>query len=66
MLAPTVFASWGVRSTHDFGRIVFELVDMGKLRRTENDQLSDFDNGYSFDDAFLHDYVIDTSQAFSL
>jgi uncharacterized repeat protein (TIGR04138 family) len=65
MLAPTVFASWGVYATHDFGRIVFELVDMGELRRTEHDHLSDFDNGYAFDVAFLHDYVIDTSRAFS-
>jgi uncharacterized repeat protein (TIGR04138 family) len=64
MLAPAVFASWGVRTTSDFGRIVFELVELGELRRTENDHLSDFDGVYSFEDAFLHDYVIDTSRAF--
>jgi len=64
MLAPTVFASWGVRDTTDFGRIVFELVEIGELRRTEHDHLSDFDDVYSFDDAFLNEYVIDTSRAF--
>jgi uncharacterized repeat protein (TIGR04138 family) len=64
MLAPTVFANWGVYDTTDFGRIVFELVELGELRRTENDHLSDFDGVYSFDDAFLHDYIIDTSRAF--
>jgi uncharacterized repeat protein (TIGR04138 family) len=64
MLAPTVFASWGVHETKDFGRIVFELVELGELRRTENDHLSDFDDVYSFEDAFWHDYVIDTSRAF--
>lgn len=64
MLAPTVFASWGVHDTTDFGRIVFELVELGELRRTEHDHLSDFDGVYSFEDAFLHDYIIDTSRAF--
>ncbi len=64
MLAPSVFASWGVQTTTDFGRIVFELVELGELRRTEQDHLSDFDNVYSFENAFLHDYVIDTSRAF--
>lgn len=64
MLAPSVFASWGVHTTSDFGRIVFELVELGELRRTEHDHLSDFDNVYSFESAFQHDYVIDTSRAF--
>ena len=64
MLAPTVFATWGVHDTGDFGRIVFELVEIGELRRTENDHLSDFEGVYAFEDAFLHDYVIDTSRAF--
>ena len=64
MLAPSVFASWGVYTTSDFGRIVFELVELGELRRTEHDHQSDFDDVYSFENAFLHDYVIDTSRAF--
>ncbi len=64
MLAPSVFATWGVHDTTDFGRIVFELVELGELRRTEHDHLSDFDGVYSFEDAFLHDYIIDTSRAF--
>jgi uncharacterized repeat protein (TIGR04138 family) len=64
MLAPTVFASWGIRDTSDFGRIVFELIELGELRRTDQDQLSDFDDGYAFDAVFQQDYVIDTSRAF--
>ena len=65
MLAPVVFASWGIRDTSDFGKIVFELIELGELRRTEQDQLSDFEDGYRFDAAFHQDYVIDTSRAFS-
>ncbi|MCA9081816.1 MAG: hypothetical protein KDA58_14735 [Planctomycetaceae bacterium] len=64
LLARTVFLHWGVKSTADFGRIVFELIERGEMRKTERDQLSDFVNVYDFDDALQHDYQIDTSSAF--
>lgn len=64
MLAPTVFRQWGVNSTYDFGRIVFDLIDRGEMRKTDRDQLSDFRDVYSFHDVFIADYVVDTSIAF--
>jgi uncharacterized repeat protein (TIGR04138 family) len=64
MMAPIVFAHWGVNSTDDFGRIVFDLVEREDFRRTDRDQLGDFANVYSFDDVFRRDYEIDVSQAF--
>ena len=54
-LAATVFASWNVRTTSDFGAIVFNLVAVDEMGRTDDDQLSDFDNGYRFEDAFPTD-----------
>jgi uncharacterized repeat protein (TIGR04138 family) len=64
MMAPAVFAHWGVHATDDFGRIVWELVEREEFRRTERDQLSDFSAVYSFDDVFRRHYEIDTSKAF--
>ncbi|RLS53019.1 MAG: hypothetical protein DWH91_15305 [Planctomycetota bacterium] len=64
MLARTVFRSWGVKSTDDFGRIVFELIDCGEMRKTDRDQLTDFFSVFDFDQALVRDYVIDTSPAF--
>jgi uncharacterized repeat protein (TIGR04138 family) len=64
MLAKTVFQYWGVRSTDDFGRIVFELIECGEMRKTDRDQLSDFFGVYDFDQALVNDYQIDTSVAF--
>jgi uncharacterized repeat protein (TIGR04138 family) len=61
LLAKTVFRYWGVKSTADFGRIVFELIDRGEMRKTDRDQLSDFFNVYDFDDALDLKYRIDTS-----
>jgi uncharacterized repeat protein (TIGR04138 family) len=63
-MAPTVFRHWGVMSTEDFGRIVFEMVEREELRKTDRDQLSDFANIYEFDTAFQRDYQPDTSRAF--
>ncbi|NBU17305.1 MAG: hypothetical protein EBS48_09925, partial [Actinobacteria bacterium] len=33
-LAPTVLAAWGIRSTDDFGAIVFNMIDIGQMRKT--------------------------------
>jgi len=62
LLAKDVFAHWGVKGTGDFGRIVFELIERGEMRKTERDQLSDFLDVYDFDDALDRDYKIDVSQ----
>jgi len=51
-MALTVLGTWGVASTRDFGNIVFNLVEAGKLRKTEQDQPSDFDGHYDFQEVF--------------
>jgi len=64
LLAPVVFRHWGVRTTDDFGRMVFEMIERGQMRKSEQDQLSDFHDIYSIDESFAHDYQIDVSKAF--
>jgi uncharacterized repeat protein (TIGR04138 family) len=58
MLARVVLARWGIRSTLDFGRIVFALVDAGHMQRTENDTIEDFREVYDFKTAFDGSYQI--------
>ena len=48
----------------DFGRIVFEMIDRGEMRKSETDQLSDFHDVYTIDESFAHDYKIDVMKAF--
>jgi uncharacterized repeat protein (TIGR04138 family) len=48
----TVFEEWGVKSCRDFGEIVFNMVEIGLLAKTEEDTRDDFQNGYDFDEAF--------------
>lgn len=54
-LARTVFASWGVTETRDFGRIVFNLVAAGEMGKTDEDDVADFESVYRFEDAFPDD-----------
>lgn len=64
LMARTVFQSWGVCGTSDFGRIVFELVDRGEMRKTDRDSLDDFVGVYDFEEALDREYRIETSVAF--
>ncbi|MBM4077110.1 MAG: hypothetical protein FJ267_15880 [Planctomycetes bacterium] len=63
-MAPVVFRHWGLHSTDDFGRIVFELIERGEMKKSETDQISDFHDVYTFEDAFTEAYQIDVSKAF--
>src|SRR5262245_56142610 len=37
-LAKLVLASWGIRSTGDFGEIVYNLIKIGKMSKSESDR----------------------------
>ena len=50
LLAATVLRNWNIRSTRDFGEMVFVLVDGGLLARTEHDRVEDFDDVFPFGD----------------
>lgn len=47
-----VFEEWGITRCEDFGEIVFNMVEIGLLGKTESDRREDFANGYDFDEAF--------------
>ena len=51
-LAKNVLNHWGVHSTGDFGEIVFNLIDIGQMRKTDSDRREDFDQVFDFDEAF--------------
>ena len=53
----TVFEDWGIHSCADFGEIVFNMVEIGLLAKTENDSRADFQGGYDFDQMFRHPFL---------
>ncbi len=52
LMSRVVLESWKVRSTRDFGEIVFAFIHHQKMQKQEGDTLQDFDEVYSFDEAF--------------
>ncbi|TWT90101.1 hypothetical protein Mal64_04840 [Pseudobythopirellula maris] len=51
LMAQSVLGHWGVRTTGDFGEIVFNLIDIGQMRKTDSDRREDFDDVYDFAEA---------------
>jgi len=52
MLARTVLEKWNIRSTMDFGNMVYLLIDHDLMQKTEDDSIEDFRDVYDFDEAF--------------
>jgi uncharacterized repeat protein (TIGR04138 family) len=58
MMAPAVLRAWNLRSTDDFGRIVFAMIEHGLMSKTADDSLEDFRSVYDFDEAFGRDELL--------
>jgi uncharacterized repeat protein (TIGR04138 family) len=63
LMAKSVLNEWGVRSTSDFGEIVFNLIDIGQMKKTETDRREDFDEVFNFDDGLRDAFVPITSDS---
>lgn len=51
-LSRSVLKHWGVTTTGDFGDIVFNLIDIGQMRKTDQDRREDFDDVFDFVEGF--------------
>src|SRR5687767_13562892 len=47
-LARMVFDRWGIKSTSDWGQIVWNLSEAGLMSRSDTDTLADVEAGYDF------------------
>src|SRR5437764_9937121 len=56
LLARTVLRRWNITSTLDFGTIVFSLIEIGHMQRTDEDTIDDFRNVYDFRSGFERGY----------
>jgi uncharacterized repeat protein (TIGR04138 family) len=50
--ASLLLNGWGIHSTLDFGRLVFDLVESGMMRKQETDSLEDLSDVYDFETVF--------------
>ena len=47
-----------LRELQDFGEIVYNLIEIGEMTKSESDRREDFNDVYEFDDAFERSYEI--------
>jgi len=52
-MVPTVLDDWGIGETGDVGTIVFNLIEQGAFGQSDQDTPEDFQDVYSFYDAFV-------------
>jgi uncharacterized repeat protein (TIGR04138 family) len=57
-MARLVLASWGIRSTGDFGEIVYNLIKIGEMSKSDDDRRADFDDVYDFQHALVEEFAI--------
>jgi len=55
-LARTVLEHWGICDTSAFGDLVFNLLEVGVLSKTEEDAREDFQRVFDFEEAFDRRY----------
>ncbi len=58
LLARLVLASWGIRSTSDIGDVVYDLIAIGEMKKSETDRREDFNDVYDFHEAFEGQYEV--------
>jgi uncharacterized repeat protein (TIGR04138 family) len=58
LMSRVVLNNWGISRTGDFGEIVYNLIDIGLMKKSESDQREDFDDVYAFDEAFDRHFKI--------
>jgi uncharacterized repeat protein (TIGR04138 family) len=57
LLAKRVLNHWGIHATSDFGEIVFNLIDIGQMRKTDTDRREDFEDVFDFDEGLRDTFV---------
>jgi uncharacterized repeat protein (TIGR04138 family) len=58
LMAPIVFKQWGIRSTDDFGEMVFRLIEVEKLSKSEDDDPDDFRGLFDLEKMLAEEFEI--------
>lgn len=58
LMAKVVLNTWGIKTTGDFGEIVYNLIAIKEMKKSPTDRREDFDDVYDFDEAFQRQFEI--------
>ncbi|MDO4558997.1 MAG: hypothetical protein Q4C47_08530 [Planctomycetia bacterium] len=56
MLARRVLKQWGILGTGDLGELIYRLIEVGLVHRTEEDRREDFDNVFDFETEWFREF----------
>jgi uncharacterized repeat protein (TIGR04138 family) len=57
-MSKVVLNRWGIYETSDFGEIVYNMIDVGIMKKSSRDRRSHFNNVYAFNEAFENQFQI--------
>ncbi len=60
MMAPVVFRRWGLTTTDDFGHIVFALIGIEKLAKSDRDDPDDFHDLFDLEKVLTEGFALTT------
>lgn len=61
-MAAFTLAEWNIRSTYDFGELVYNLIKMGLFSKTKGDRREDFDNVFDLEAELRAPYFLPTAK----
>jgi uncharacterized repeat protein (TIGR04138 family) len=63
MMAPIVFKVWGIRTTDDFGEMVFGLIRTERLSKSDRDDINDFRDVFDLEKALTEGFALTVGDA---
>jgi uncharacterized repeat protein (TIGR04138 family) len=60
-MARVVLEKWGITNTGHFGDIVYNMIEVGLMKKSPRDSRSHFDDVYDFADVFEKDFELKLS-----
>ncbi|QDS92907.1 hypothetical protein FF011L_16610 [Roseimaritima multifibrata] len=60
-MARLVLNRWGLHSTGDFGELVYNLIDIEQMKKSDSDRREDFNDAYDFATAFEPQFTMTSS-----
>ena len=61
-----VLDTWNIKRTSDFGKIIYKLIAVDILGKSENDSIEDFDDVFDFTEEFVMPYKQGTTPGHGL
>ena len=61
-MARTVLKCWGITRTGDFGEMVYHLIELGLMKKTDRDRREDFEDVFDFETGLSQGFRIEVPE----